>query len=475
MSHRSRPRHRDTVVSACGARSSLRMTRNHCSVGFLKGAWYGSRCRGSYRFDACHRRMLSVVPHHSHRRGACAYAAGLTPRIQDVQGFTSAPPRRPAGDRRGRRGHDAGVSRPRRRRRGQRLLQYQFFVNDDRDCVPQDGGVPASRPVARRGAPETARAAGSSPASSCLPDVGCNRVELYVSSRLRHRAATSARPSARATSTSAPGGSSSARASGTSPATTAASSTRSSHAASWCSHEGPPRRAAPSRLLAPACLPRRQPGGGPRRALRRRHRLHGGRHLRPRTTGACLAGPRGGLLRGRPGGRASADAYPTLTRPRSINADERVDLTLRAPRTVYGVVTVPDGPDTGRYIPATLEFTPTDLAGVSPPVQAVAGTAPAFGLQPTATARVHLVGDAHRGALRRGGAPGLDAGGDGSAALRARVRGAGRALTQRFDLAYPTTYARWEGVIEGDLGQRIPGFSVRAPSTPPPTTACSPP
>ena len=61
----------------------------------------------------------------------------------------------------------------------------------------------------------------------------------------------------------------------------------------------------------------------------------------------------------------SADAYPTLTRPRSILADESVDLTLRAPRMVDGAVTVPaETGANGRFIPATLEFTPTDLAGV---------------------------------------------------------------------------------------------------------------
>ncbi len=67
------------------------------------------------------------------------------------------------------------------------LLQWRFFVNDDRDCVPQDGGAncePINQPQPhefpsdgnrRREIRETVR----------LPEAGCNRVELYVSSRLR--------------------------------------------------------------------------------------------------------------------------------------------------------------------------------------------------------------------------------------------------------------------------------------------------
>lgn len=67
------------------------------------------------------------------------------------------------------------------------LLQWRFFVNDNRDCVPQDGGSncdPLNQPTPRelpgngtlvREVRETVR----------VPRTGCNRVELYVSSRLR--------------------------------------------------------------------------------------------------------------------------------------------------------------------------------------------------------------------------------------------------------------------------------------------------
>lgn len=159
---------------------------------------------------------------------------------------------------------------------------------------------------------------------------------------------------------------------------------------------------------------------------------------------------------------ASANAYPTLVRPRSISADEQVDLALRSPRVVYGSVTVPaESGETPRYIPATLEFTPTDLAGVSVPVQAVAGADPerlaatnrdpstwmatlTEGLfdvvvRPTSNLAALVPPRFERGFEVRAGS-----------------------VTQRFDLAYPTSYARWEGVLEGDLGQRIAGFTARA-------------
>ncbi len=180
-----------------------------------------------------------------------------------------------------------------------------------------------------------------------------------------------------------------------------------------------------------------------------------------RTTRRCVSRARTEVFFTVAPSAASANAYPTLTRPRSINVDERVNLTLRAPRTVYGVVTVPDATPMGRYVPATLEFTPSDLGGVSTPVQAVAGTVPEYGLatnRDLATWSATLTEGLFDVVVRP------------ASTLAATVpprfeRGfevrAG-SLTQRFDIAYPTSYARWEGVIEGDLGQRIPGFSVRA-------------
>lgn len=161
-------------------------------------------------------------------------------------------------------------------------------------------------------------------------------------------------------------------------------------------------------------------------------------------------------------GRVSADAYPTLTRPRSILADESVDLALRAPRVVYGVVTVPADPDaTGRYIPATLEFTPSDLAGVSPPVQAVAGT----------TATPNLTRDRDSFTWSATLTEGLfDVLVRPASTLAATVpprfeRGfevRGGAVMQRFDIAYPTTYARWAGSVEAASGQPLAGFVARA-------------
>jgi hypothetical protein len=161
-------------------------------------------------------------------------------------------------------------------------------------------------------------------------------------------------------------------------------------------------------------------------------------------------------------GRVSADAFPTLTRPRSILADESVDLALRAPRVVYGVVTVPaDADAAGRYIPATLEFTPSDLAGVSPPVQAVAGTMAipnatrdrdSFTWSATLTEGLFDVLVRPASTLAATVPPRFERGFE--------VRGG--AVMQRFDIAYPTTYARWAGLIETAAGQPVAGFAVRA-------------
>jgi hypothetical protein len=157
-------------------------------------------------------------------------------------------------------------------------------------------------------------------------------------------------------------------------------------------------------------------------------------------------------------GRVSADAYPTLTRPRSIVAGERVDLAMRAPRVVFGAVTAPTGAGDGvAYVPATLEFTPTDLAGVSPPVQAVAGSAllsdpDMHTWTATLTEGLYDVVVRPASALAATVPPRFD---------RAFEVRAG-AVMQRFDIAYPTTYARWEGVVETAAGMGVAGFAVRA-------------
>ncbi len=63
-------------------------------------------------------------------------------------------------------------------------MQYQFFVNEDRDCVARDGGV-SCEPARRLGEvpPDGTRRRVISRVIT-FPDVDCNRVDLYVSSRL---------------------------------------------------------------------------------------------------------------------------------------------------------------------------------------------------------------------------------------------------------------------------------------------------
>lgn len=171
-------------------------------------------------------------------------------------------------------------------------------------------------------------------------------------------------------------------------------------------------------------------------------------------------------------GRGSASGVTTLTQPMTIRSGETVDVALRAPRTVYGVVTVPADPanrDPTRpdqtlaptLIAATVEFTPTGLPGVSTPVQAVAG----------ATAMTALQGDRATHTWSATLTEGLfDVVVRPASALVAtvpprfersfEVRADGS--LQRFDIAYPATYSRWSGVVRDRAGHPLPGLTVRA-------------
>jgi hypothetical protein len=67
------------------------------------------------------------------------------------------------------------------------LLQWRFFVNDDRDCVPQDGGSncdPVDQPTPRE-LPGNGNRVREIREFVPVPRLGCNRIELWVSSRLR--------------------------------------------------------------------------------------------------------------------------------------------------------------------------------------------------------------------------------------------------------------------------------------------------
>lgn len=65
-------------------------------------------------------------------------------------------------------------------------LQYQFFVNADRDCLPRDGGNNCE-PTLRLGerAATGMRRRFVEQSNLTIPNLGCNRVELWVSSRFR--------------------------------------------------------------------------------------------------------------------------------------------------------------------------------------------------------------------------------------------------------------------------------------------------
>lgn len=64
-------------------------------------------------------------------------------------------------------------------------LQYQFFVNADRDCIPRDGGTNCEPTVRLGEAPTNGTRRRLVRRDIPIPNVGCNRVDLWVSSRFR--------------------------------------------------------------------------------------------------------------------------------------------------------------------------------------------------------------------------------------------------------------------------------------------------
>lgn len=104
------------------------------------------------------------------------------PVIQDIQGINGTKPRLGAYvDQSDPRVEfnvpvdDEGVNDP---------LQYQFIINGDRDCVPLDGGL-SCEPAERLGEiPPTGDRRRVINRTLTMPAVGCNRVELWVSSNL---------------------------------------------------------------------------------------------------------------------------------------------------------------------------------------------------------------------------------------------------------------------------------------------------
>lgn len=63
-------------------------------------------------------------------------------------------------------------------------LQYQFFVDDLRDCVPRDGGV-GCEPLTTREIPPNGERRRIVSQQVRVSGLGCHRVELWVSSRFQ--------------------------------------------------------------------------------------------------------------------------------------------------------------------------------------------------------------------------------------------------------------------------------------------------
>lgn len=165
-----------------------------------------------------------------------------------------------------------------------------------------------------------------------------------------------------------------------------------------------------------------------------------------------------------PSGVGTARGVAAVTRPRQVRGGDAVDLALGAPHVVYGVVTVPDdtapdGTSPGRTIAATVEFSPTDTGAVTTPVRAVANA--------SATDLINNDPAAWSARLTEGL---YDVVVRPAAELAAtvpprfehgfEVRDQG--TFQRFDIAYPTAYTRWQGTVVDRAGRPLSGLSVRA-------------
>lgn len=178
-------RNRDTIVSArmsAGGGGAARK-RGFCGVRALRGMDLAVVGRIALMLAVATSLPACLITRTEEVR---VPAAVTPPRIQDEQGRTS--PRLGAlleVDETDRTTVDFRV--PVEDDNVDDLLQWRFFVNDDRDCVPLDGGTncdPVDQPTPRELVSNGERVR-EIRETVPVPHVGCNRVELYVSSRLR--------------------------------------------------------------------------------------------------------------------------------------------------------------------------------------------------------------------------------------------------------------------------------------------------
>jgi protocatechuate 3,4-dioxygenase beta subunit len=158
------------------------------------------------------------------------------------------------------------------------------------------------------------------------------------------------------------------------------------------------------------------------------------------------------------------DLIATVTAPRALRSGETLDLTLRQARVVYGTVAAPlvGAPKMGASpVAATVIFTTSDGPGVFPAVETIA--------QPMLLPALRGETLAHTYAATM--PDGLF---DVVVAPLSQIRALlppqfisrfdvrSDNLQQRFDVGYPTTFARWAGTVRNRSGAPIPGLSVRA-------------
>lgn len=162
-----------------------------------------------------------------------------------------------------------------------------------------------------------------------------------------------------------------------------------------------------------------------------------------------------------PSGVGSARGVATVTRPREVHSGDRIDLALSAPRTVYGLVTVPssDMNSSGRAISATLEFSPSGTGGITAPVRALSSSDSFQTINDMPAAWSARLTEGLYDVVVRPAA-------ELSAVVPPRfeqgfeVRHQG--IFQRFIVAYPADYTRWEGTVVDRAGRPLTGFTVRA-------------
>ncbi len=183
----------------------------------------------------------------------------------------------------------------------------------------------------------------------------------------------------------------------------------------------------------------------------------------------CVATARADVFfRSTPTQGISATAFPTVTPVQNPLSGDAVDITLRAPHTVYGEVlaassqAVPAGtgaPSTAGPIVATVQFVPSDPI-YGPPVEVTASSTVASPINHDTLGYSYstLLSDGTYNVLV---SPAPELSGSIPPWFQQAFTVGPDAPVQRYDLRYPTDYVQWSGVVADPTGEPLAGLTVQ--------------